>query len=447
MSDLLSIGASGVRAYQTALATVGENIANTGVAGYSRRTVTLNEVAAAQGTVTSKAAAGNGVVVGGIKRATDAYATAAVRSATADLARTQGTSTLLTQIQSALTDNDLTARMTSFFTAASGLAAEPSSTALRANMLGAATSAAAAFTATGDAFTDIETNLDTSGTNAAQSLTSLGTALARVNDGLGRTQTGTAAAAQLADQRDQILDSMSALTSIDARTDAIGRATVKLGNATGPTLVSMVDAGSVAYQRNDDGTVAFTASFGGTTDVVSPDGGALAGLIDGSQKITAARAGVEAMASDFTTSMNAVQAQGDDLNGQAGQPLFATGARATDITVALADGTGIAAAARGGNVRDGTNLAALQSVRTGQGFEASATALITDTATAIKQKATIADAQTAIHDGATTTLANSAGVSLDSEAVDLIRFQQAYSATSRVIQVARDTFQTILEIR
>ena len=44
MSDLLSIGATGVRAYQTALTTVGENIANTGVAGYSRRTATLNEV-------------------------------------------------------------------------------------------------------------------------------------------------------------------------------------------------------------------------------------------------------------------------------------------------------------------------------------------------------------------------------------------------------------------
>lgn len=37
MSDMLSIGASGVRAYQTALATVGENIANVNSAGYTRR--------------------------------------------------------------------------------------------------------------------------------------------------------------------------------------------------------------------------------------------------------------------------------------------------------------------------------------------------------------------------------------------------------------------------
>ena len=37
--------------------------------------------------------------------------------------------------------------------------------------------------------------------------------------------------------------------------------------------------------------------------------------------------------------------------------------------------------------------------------------------------------------------------SLDEEAVNLIRFQQAYQASSRVIQVARDLLQTIIDIR
>ena len=38
------------------------------------------------------------------------------------------------------------------------------------------------------------------------------------------------------------------------------------------------------------------------------------------------------------------------------------------------------------------------------------------------------------------------GVNLDNEAVDLLRFQQAYQASSRVIQVARETFQSIIGI-
>ena len=39
------------------------------------------------------------------------------------------------------------------------------------------------------------------------------------------------------------------------------------------------------------------------------------------------------------------------------------------------------------------------------------------------------------------------GVNLDEEAVDLIRFQQAYQASSRVIQVSREILQSILDIR
>ncbi|MCI1142206.1 hypothetical protein MOP88_07660 [Sphingomonas sp. WKB10] len=44
-------------------------------------------------------------------------------------------------------------------------------------------------------------------------------------------------------------------------------------------------------------------------------------------------------------------------------------------------------------------------------------------------------------------MSSSTGVNLDSEAVDLIRFQQAYAASSRVIQVARETMQTLLDMR
>ena len=47
MTDLLTIGASGLRAYSRALATVGDNIANAQTAGYARRTVQLREAPAA----------------------------------------------------------------------------------------------------------------------------------------------------------------------------------------------------------------------------------------------------------------------------------------------------------------------------------------------------------------------------------------------------------------
>lgn len=47
-------------------------------------------------------------------------------------------------------------------------------------------------------------------------------------------------------------------------------------------------------------------------------------------------------------------------------------------------------------------------------------------------------------DGALAARAELSGVDLDHEAAELLRFQQAYQGSARVIQVARDTFQSIL---
>ena len=39
------------------------------------------------------------------------------------------------------------------------------------------------------------------------------------------------------------------------------------------------------------------------------------------------------------------------------------------------------------------------------------------------------------------------GVSLDEEAADLVRFQQAYQASARVMQVSNQLFDSILQLR
>lgn len=448
MSDLLSIGASGVNAYQTALSTVSENIANTGVAGYSRRTASLQQVGASSTSLTSTArTSGSGVIATGINRAADAFRNAAVRSSSADLARTEAGSTWLDGIQSALTGNKLGTQLTSFFNSATALAADPTSTASRATMLEGATSLAAAFTATGAALGTVATTLDATATQATQSLGSLGAALAKVNDGLARTQAGSGAAAGLADQRDQLLEQMSAIVDVSATMDSAGRATVKIGGDSGPVLVAGTDSGSVLYERSAAGQVSFAVIRAGTAASMTPSGGALAGIVDGAQRIADATAALGDVATSFTSQVNAVQAQGRDLDGNAGTALFATGTSPLDISVALTDPRGIAAAGANGSARDASNLAALQAVRASGGFEAGTTALVATNAAALSQRKTVADAQSAIRDGAVGARDAVSGVSLDTEAVDLMRFQQAYQASSRIIQVARETFQSILQIQ
>lgn len=448
MSDLLAIGASGVRTYQGALTRTSENIANVGVEGYAKRSARLAEIGAATGNYTSSQInSGMGVRVAGTVRATDAYKTAAVRTASADLARTESGSAWLDRIQTALTGNRVSTRVTGFFNAASTLASDPTSSAARTGMLESATTVAGAFSSTGRALDQVAADLDSTADQGTAALNRFGAALAKVNDGLARTGPETGAAASLADQRDQLLEQISALVDVSVITDSLGRATVKLGDQSGPVFVTGTSAGAVTYARNA-GNVSFALFRDGQTSVVSPNGGALGGIADGAARVADARGGLDAIATDFTTQANAFQARGQTLTGTApGAPMFATDpASPTEITLSLTDPDGIAAAAVGGGTRDGSNLATLQASRTATKVEGRTTTLVANNAAAIEQRKLVADAQSAIRDGAVTARDSVSGVNLDSEAVDLLRFQQAYQASSKVIQVARDIFQTIIGI-
>ena len=447
MSDLLSIGASGVRAYQTALATVGENIANVGSTGYTRRSVNLAEAVGGSGSV-NQYGAGNGVVMTGITRSSDVYSSVALRSATSDLSRTTKGADWLDRIQGALTGNALTTRVTSFFASAQSLAAEPNSTALRGGMLSAAASAGIAFTATGKAFDQVDADIDSAGNQAAQTLTSLGESMTRINEGISRALPGSTAAVQLMDQRDNILSQMSELADVSTKMDALGRATVSLAGSSGPPFVQGINSGMVSYNRDTNGKISFSVTVGAVVNRIDANGGALAGISDGAERVAAVRQELDAVASGFVKAVNDNQFAGKDQSGATGIAMLTTGTNPTDISVStqFTSGSQIATG-KGGGVRDASNLADLEATRVSKGYEASLTTLVTGNATAYKQKNTIADAQSAIRDGAATALSTATGVNLDSEAVDLMRFQQAYAASGRVIQIARETMQTILDIR
>uniref|UniRef100_UPI001C2D4D46 FlgK family flagellar hook-associated protein n=1 Tax=Sphingomonas bacterium TaxID=1895847 RepID=UPI001C2D4D46 len=275
MSDMLSIGASGVRAYQTALGTVSDNIANVGTAGYARRSTMLAEVTAVSGSLSQgKVLGSNGVTLTGIGRVADSYKAAEVRTSAADLARTETGSTWLDRVQTALTGSQLGDRLTGFFTASTTLAADPTASAARSTLLEAGTSVAGAFAGTGRALDQVASDLDGTADDAAAKLDALGQSLAKVNDGLDRSAPGSSAAASLADQRDALTEQMSAIADVDVRNDAQGRATVRLGGASGPVFVAGDDAGHVTYARSDAGAVSFAIHRDGETTALVPGGGA-----------------------------------------------------------------------------------------------------------------------------------------------------------------------------
>lgn len=445
MSDMLSIGATGLRAYQTALTTTSENIANAGNTAYARRTTNIREVSATSGLIHGTVT-GLGVTVQGLTRAGDVYRAGEVRAATADLAKTETGVTWLQRIEEALTGNRLGDHLTAFFTSAKKVAADPASLPPRAAMLEAATSVATAFSATGSALAAAVVDLDATAEAAVSELNGLSAALARINASLSRAAPGTSGGASMLDQRDQILEKMSAITDISVEFDHVGRVTVHGGNASGPELVRGDQVAAVTYVRNDEGAVSF-AVHAATTSALTPGAGLLAGIAEGAHRILAALEEVNSIAERFAEGVNALQAAGRDLNGAAGAPMFAIGDPASRLSLALTDPRGIAAAAAGAGERDNANLLALESLRGTGKFEDGISAVTAANAGALAARKSIAEAQGAMRASAVAARDSATAVNIDEEAVDLLRFQQAYQASSRVIQIARETLQAIFDIR
>ncbi len=447
MSDMLSIGASGVRAYQVALSTVSENIANSGATGYTRRTTGISEIGSVGSTTGQSGFNGMGSIVTGVVRVGDAFRAADVRSTGADLAKTEASVTWLGRIEDTMSGSQLGTRLGSFFDAATQLAADPTSMAARSTMMEAASGVADAFTETGASLDQAAADIDGMGSDSAASLTTIAATLAQINQGLGRAQPGTAGQATLLDQRDQALEQMSALTDTTVSFDTAGRATVRAGGAGGPLLVDNARSATVTYARNSGGSVQFSVLNGVTQQLMTPAGGALAGIVEGAQKVADAQGQLAGIARSFADDVNGVQTTGRDLDNNPGAPMFAIdGSGTAHMTMSMTDPRTIAAGVAGGGQRDNTNLANLAALRTSGGYEDAIVDLTTTNAATLAQRNSVADAQTTIHDNAVNQRDSQSGVSLDDEAVDLMRFQQAYSASGRVIQTARDTFQTILNI-
>ena len=83
MTDLVAVAGNAVAAYQRALGTVSNNIANVATEGYSRQDVNL------QANPVSKVGniyLGTGVIVDGVKRQYDAFTEANLRNSNSDLA-------------------------------------------------------------------------------------------------------------------------------------------------------------------------------------------------------------------------------------------------------------------------------------------------------------------------------------------------------------------------
>lgn len=443
-SDLLQIAASGVRAARAGLEVTSQNIANAGTAGFVRRSVRLSELATSGGFGRTGDISFSGVWIEGVTRNADLFRQSEVRRTGADQARSGGELAGLQNIEAAVEQSNLYPALTAFEADLARLVADPVNPALRAAVLEGARTLSATFNIAAKGLSELGTGLRFEASDGVIQVNLLAGELGRVNLQLSRSAAGSSDQTVLLDQRDSLLEKMSAFADVTTTFAADRTVEVRLGGMAGPLLVNGGSVSALSMATAGDGAISFT--LGGNP--VAPGAGSLAGKAQALIALRDNAAALDALANNLMATVNAAQFGGAALDGSAGAAMF-SGVAAAGITLALTSPSQIATAPAGAGAgsRDPANLDALLNALAGADIAGRADALLFGISSRIAGSRVTAEALDAIADQARLALDSQAGVDLDQEAVNLVRFQQAFQASGKAIQVASNVIDAILALR
>jgi flagellar hook-associated protein 1 FlgK len=443
-SDLLQIGKSGAMAARVALDVTAQNITNASTDGYVRRSVQMQEVSATGGYGQVGDVSLSGVRVGQVVRNADAFRQSEVRRTGADYARADAEVTGLQNIEDAVEQSGVYNAVVGFEGSLQQLTSNPTDSSLRASVVESAGTMARTMQIASQSVDQAGQGLQFEASDGVNQVNTLAGELARVNLRLARASDASSDQTSLLDQRDSLLQQLSQYVDVTTTINPDQTVQVKVAGPSGSVLVDGGTATTLGMNTATDGTISFT--LGGNP--VAPTGGSLTGDQLALAKLKDVKAGLDTIAKSVIDTVNTAQASGAALDGSTGTPMF-TGTSAADIAVAFSDGSLIATAAAGSgaNSRDQSNLASMQTALNTADPAGQMDSLIFDISSSVQSRTVTRDALKTIADNAQATLQAQAGVSLDNEAANLLRYQQAFQASGRIMQTAQDTFNAILSIR
>jgi flagellar hook-associated protein 1 len=471
----LSTALSALYAQRRGLDGTGQNIANANTEGYSRQRVDMQAVG---GTVVPAmyatwSGAGAGVTVTDVTRLRDAFLDERGRiehSSLSNLSAKQQILGRVEQIFNEPSDTGLQSQLADMWSAWDNVANRPGDLAARTQLLQTAEGVAGtlrnAHTTLASLWSTTRSQLDAQ----ADEINGLAGTVADLNDAVVRANLAGLPANEFADQRDQLVLKLAQLTGARAHPRDNGAVDVLLG---GSALVSGSTARGVAVTgprlMNESGTVALEWVGNGAPVAVSA-GAVAAGL----EIVNPAPAGdtqsislrgyagkLDAVAGQLATVVNGQHAAGYDLDGAAGQPVFSfTDAtqRAATIQLAITDPRTVAAATTfvpadpvaGEPVKgtlDGGNASAMAALATAvAGPDTDYRKLVVDLGVVAQSVNRQTGIQRVIVQGVDGSREAAAGVSLDEEMTNMISYQRAYEAATRVIATIDSTFDDLLNM-
>ncbi len=451
LATSLSAALSGLSAEQGALEATTNNVANVGTPGYTREVpvfVTKDPV------VIGRLTLGTGVDLQSIESIRDPILESQIQQETQTQGQFSALVSALSQAQTSFTSStgDIGTAISNFFNSVNQLSASPADMSLRQSMLTAAGNVASAFNVASSNLAAQRTNLDTSATQSVRQINQLSSQIAQLNTQISRLEDAGQSAGTFMDQRSQLIDQLSSLIDVSViPTDN----TLTLTTASGTALVAGQQSFSLSTQLDVSGMHhIFSQGSDITSNVVS---GQLGGLLQArDQQLPAIQAQLDTLAAGLANAINGVQTSGYDLGGNRGANLFNTppvggSGAAASLSVAIVDPSLIAVSSDGTPGNNG-NIEAMyalrnQAVINGQSPTEYYSSIVFNVGNAASSAIAEQSASDLVLRQLNDQRSSISGVSLDQEAANLMRFQQAYAASAQVISTINSMMQTVINMK
>jgi len=451
------LGRRAIAAFNLGAQIAGDNIANAATPGYARRRAELvpGRLVPVPGGWLDQ-----GVDVARIVRMEDRFLQSALERETGGLGFAEERLRGLRLVESVFGEIEgagIASALSGFAAAFETLAAEPESLASRRGAVSAAGELARALRETSGRLEAERRLLDQQVSETVERVNGLARELASLNRQIFEAEADGSVAAPLRDRRGRLLEELASLTGGWTVAAPGGRVSFELPS--GVTLVSGDHALPLGTARGADGAILVLSGADGSDVTARLRGGKLGGLLDVRDgTIPRSLAELDALASDLIARANALTTSASDLSGSPGLPLFepdpppAVGA-AAKISVRQAVAVDPALLAISGNGAPGDGSVALEIARLVDTASAalggkSPQQFVADVLARIGNEVAQADVSSAVSgelvEGLLARRDAVSGVSLDEEALELVRNQRSLEAASKFLRVLDEMTQTVI---
>ncbi|MCK6263351.1 flagellar hook-associated protein FlgK [Vibrio sp. ZSDE26] len=454
--SMMNIGLSGVQASQIGMNVTSQNVANINTPGYSRQQAVFGSVGSH-----GMNDAGNGVSVTSIRRVTDQYQTNQMFRASSMLGAASTSAQQLQRLETMLAADsmNLDQGFNSFFSALNGSSPTPYSSANRQQIVSEAEALTNRFNQLSSSVDGQFSDLNQQRTSAVAQANSLLSNISQLNEEIRKGEVSGANTSALRDERDVMINELSEI--VDVRVTDPGDGTLELSLPNGQPLISGNQTAqfSLATDPNNPQSQVLSLSFNGQDFPIGSDIGGKLGALDAYEKdvLIPSQEIINDIALEFATAFNDQLAQGFDLNGQPGKPLFVFDPDNPASTLSIDPDfkPEDLALSSDGTPGDNGNLLKLIEIKDqefdivhlgSQTLGGAYNSMLGDIAVKSRQAQSDYQAAGNIYVQATVEKSGTSGVNIDEEAVSLMKYQQAYQANLQVINTANQTFAAVMQL-